>query len=364
MNIDILEHNQQWISRKRAVLNQINSEGLPLVLFGWATAVDSAFIKKVQVPVQYLCDNDSKKWGKQLWGLSVIAPEQIPLIYKQYNVLILVPFEHQIIPQLEELAIQPNSIFRLDLYFEDDMTVNYFQKHEQKIKETYDLLADDLSKKTFEQVIRYRLERNARLLEPIVLPRNEQYFPSELHKGTPFFNQQEIFVDAGAFTGDTVAQFIATISQYERIFAFEPDPKNFKYLKSFCDKLEHVKCIQMGIGEKKGILQFMSDDSSSKIVDNGDRLVLIDTLDHMLGDIPVTYLKMDVEGLECAALMGAHKIIEKYKPKLAICTYHSNSDMVDIPLLIHKIDPTYKLYFRHYTNSIVETVCYALPDAK
>ena len=31
-----------------------------------------------------------------------------------------------------------------------------------------------------------------------------------------------------------------------------------------------------------------------------------------------------------------------------------------VPKLILELDPTYKLYIRHYSNALVETVCYAL----
>ena len=107
------------------------------------------------------------------------------------------------------------------------------------------------------------------------------------------------------------------------------------------------------------MVHFAADTSGSKVAGEGEP-VRMDTLDHCLKGIPVTYLKMDVEGMECAALRGAENLIKTYHPKLAICTYHSDSDMIQVPKQILKICPDYKLYFRHYTNALVETVCYAV----
>lgn len=69
---------------------------------------------------------------------------------------------------------------------------------------------------------------------------------------------------------------------------------------------------------------------------------------------------MDIEGSEHDAILGAKKIIKRYKPVLAICVYHRDEDFFDIPNLILSIRPDYKLYFRQYEITDEETVCYAV----
>lgn len=61
-----------------------------------------------------------------------------------------------------------------------------------------------------------------------------------------------------------------------------------------------------------------------------------------------------------SALAGAETIIRMQKPKLAICIYHSPGDMLNIPLYIKKLVPEYSIYIRHYTDMMLETVCYAV----
>lgn len=74
-----------------------------------------------------------------------------------------------------------------------------------------------------------------------------------------------------------------------------------------------------------------------------------------------TFIKMDIEGMEWDALHGAVETIKRNHPKLAICIYHSDEDMIRIVEYIHEIAPEYKLYVRHHSKREYETVLYAVP---
>lgn len=355
-----LEEALRWKETKQETFAQINRANIPLVLFGKTPAVDRAFLDEITVPVDYIWDNNPEKWGTSLWGLRTVKPGTLEYQVKTYNVLILVPFEAQIIPQLKQLAIPPREVFRLDLYFEEPESGDYFESKRHEIEWICERLGDSVSKDTYLAAIRYRINRDSSYLRDVSLPRRQQYFPAELG-GYPFFNHEEVFADAGAFIGDTIEAFLAAVEgQYTAIYGFEPDHTNFQKLLRSTSALDRVVCTNVAVGENKGELSFLSDDSSSKSDEHGETVVEVNSLDVLLQGIPVSYLKMDVEGMECEALRGAKEIIRTYHPKLAICTYHSNADMIEVPKLILEIDPTYKLYFRHYTNALVETVCYAL----
>ena len=71
------------------------------------------------------------------------------------------------------------------------------------------------------------------------------------------------------------------------------------------------------------------------------------------------FIKADIEGAEMNLLHGAKKIIQKYKPKLAISIYHTIMDFFEIPLYIKSLVPEYKMAIRHYSNNTTETVLYA-----
>ena len=72
-----------------------------------------------------------------------------------------------------------------------------------------------------------------------------------------------------------------------------------------------------------------------------------------LDDVPVcseaTWIKMDIEGAEMQALAGAKDTILRNHPRLTICIYHSDEDMLRIPEYIHNLVPEYKLYIGHHT---------------
>ena len=48
----------------------------------------------------------------------------------------------------------------------------------------------------------------------------------------------------------------------------------------------------------------------------------------------VDFVKMDIEGSERLALKGAVQTIERFKPRMAICTYHLPDDPLVIPRLV------------------------------
>ena len=72
-------------------------------------------------------------------------------------------------------------------------------------------------------------------------------------------------------------------------------------------------------------------------------------------------IKMDIEGAEYDALLGARKVIERDKPILAICVYHTQNDIWRIPLLIREMLPEHKLYLRAYEGDGFQTVAFAVP---
>ena len=77
-------------------------------------------------------------------------------------------------------------------------------------------------------------------------------------------------------------------------------------------------------------------------------------LDDEVGD-EATFIKMDIEGAEQSALLGLEKTISTRHPKLAICTYHGYEDIWKIPVMIDRMYPGYKFYFRHYGGNFPPT---------
>lgn len=125
-----------------------------------------------------------------------------------------------------------------------------------------------------------------------------------------------------------------------------------------------VISVNKGISNVNGIVAFLENEElrgSSAIDKSGNTEIEVVRLDDFIpSDEKITFIKMDIEGAEIDALNGCKNILQKYKPKLAICIYHKPDDLWEIPLLIKRLVPDYKIYVRHYSNYLWETVCYAV----
>ncbi len=71
-------------------------------------------------------------------------------------------------------------------------------------------------------------------------------------------------------------------------------------------------------------------------------------------------IKMDIEGGEYNALLGAAQTIRMQQPALAISVYHEFNDFFQIPGLIRDYGVEYKYFLRHYAWNSSETILYAI----
>ena len=101
----------------------------------------------------------------------------------------------------------------------------------------------------------------------------------------------------------------------------------------------------------------------SKASDRGS-LVEVVPIDELFRETPLTFIKMDIEGAEYGALRGAAKVIQRDRPILAICVYHTQNDIWRIPLLVWEMLPEHKLYLRAYEGDGFQTVMYAVPQGE
>ena len=159
-----------------------------------------------------------------------------------------------------------------------------------------------------------------------------------------------------------------------QIVAFEPDEENYDILARAYGTKENISLYNTGVWSEDGTIGFVAGQGSgSKVISVGDaekfreygveETIPVKSIDglNLQGEI---FIKMDIEGSEQAALRGAENTIRRWKPMLAICIYHSNEDMIKIPLYLHEIyqnDADY--YIRHHTKYFADTVFYVIPKA-
>ena len=74
----------------------------------------------------------------------------------------------------------------------------------------------------------------------------------------------------------------------------------------------------------------------------------MESVDSLLNGEPVSYIKMDVEGQEQNAILGAAETIRRCKPKMLISCYHRSEDLFTLPMEVFKLRDDYRIYMRHY----------------
>ena len=217
--------------------------------------------------------------------------------------------------------------------------------------------ADDVSRAVFLAVLLFRLGFERRYLE-LALSLS-QAAPSPPWLGDPI-RGDHVFVDGGAFDGDTVQRFLdLTGGRYDQIYAFEPDPENFRRLRARFGAAERVRCIEAAVSAAPATLRFASGAGhSSGLSETGTVMVAAEAIDRIVTR-PITALKLDIEGAEAAALAGAAAQIRQNRPGLAIAAYHRPADLFDLPRQIAGLDPTYRFALRHQTHWTHDSILYA-----
>ncbi len=179
------------------------------------------------------------------------------------------------------------------------------------------------------------------------------------------FSGNEVYVDCGAYNGDTVVGFVENlkrngIDSYSKIYAFEADPRNVLDMGKNLKGYDNVKVITKGVYDHTGVMRFVAEGTAGSHISDEGVEIEITSIDEAIKGGMVTFIKMDIEGSELMALKGAEQTIRRCKPKLAICVYHRVEDLVTIPQYIKSLNADYKLYFRKYWPNAMDAVLYAV----
>jgi FkbM family methyltransferase len=158
---------------------------------------------------------------------------------------------------------------------------------------------------------------------------------------------------------------------FRHIYAIEPDPKNRAALGKYLSSLpgEATRCISVlpfGLSDCDEVVSFdASGTVGSRVVSGtGSDSIQCRRLDDILDGPQPTLIKMDIEGAEPRAILGAAATIASSRPVLAICAYHKCEHLWTLPQLIHNALPDYRIFLRRYAEECWETVYYAIPPER
>ncbi len=314
------------------IWNYLKSTKKPILLYGMGNGAEIMIkqLAKLGVKVQGFFASDEFVRGQEFLGKRVLtfseAKEQFP------DMIALISFgtsRKEVIQNIVSLDCEKYAP-EVPVVGEQVFDLDFCRKHRAELEEVYSFLEDEASKNTFKELIAYKLDGKIEHLFASESGREDVYKILKL--------KDENMLDLGAYTGDTAIEFAPFC---KKITAVEPDEKNFKKLVKNTQEL-NITAINAAVSDKNGKIEFSVKGGRNSRVGEGK---IIDALSVDSLNEDFSFIKLDVEGEEKNAILGAQNTI-KHKPKLLVSAYHKSEDIFALPLLIKKINPEYKVYLR------------------
>lgn len=366
---------KQWES---SLFDELTAGFHGLVLFGAGGfgRRTLAGLRQLNMEPLVFADNNPAIWGKVVDGLPVISVPEACARYGQTAIFMVTIWGAQGQTCLGDLArplrdLGANCVISfLSLYWKYPGTFlpcynldlpHHVIEAAATIHKILPLLRDSYSQQEYLDQLRFRLLGDSDGLRPPSDASTQPFTPDVI---SPVEN--EIFVDAGAFDGDTIRNFMTWrhVVPYKHIYAFEPDPQNLLAFNHYHQSIsaedqKKISIFPYALSNKQEIAHFFSDAGLASGFGEGSFEVTCVPLDEILSEVSPTLIKMDIEGAEVLALQGAEKIIRRCKPRLIICLYHVQNHLWTIPALISSFNSDYRFRLRTFAYNGWETICYA-----
>ena len=320
------------------------------------------------IRVLFLCDDNPAKQGLTIDHYKIHSTDCLETIDKSTPIVIA---SHRVLKPTQRLrakgfkTVIPFAVLQV-LYGDKFPPHMFYARWLEALFENRDqldtlipLLEDYRSVEVLNRILGFRLTLNPEQLTSII--EWDLYGPGELLH----YSDHEIYIDGGAFDGDTINSFIHRMQgKFKKIIGFEPDQRTFQSLQSRFVSESRVEVVNKGLYSHTDTLYFdnIGTRASALISQEQSNVVKVPvtSIDETLNGEPITYIKMNIEGAEIPALQGATNSLAQYKPKLGISVYHRPTDLWEIPLLIKRLNADYKFHLRQHDGGVIESVLYAL----
>jgi FkbM family methyltransferase len=318
-------------------------------------------------------DNDPRKWGTTCLGLPVLSLQMAAERYGPNVPLVNCVYTGRALERdLRQRGLNVVPYSALAFAYPDALVPHASLDRPEKLAaqrdrvlKAADLWADDASREEYLAQVRFRATLDGPM--PPFLDPATTYLPEDIVE----LKRDEVFVDCGAFDGDSLRAFLRRSGGwFGGAVAIEPDPENAARLRSFVGGLpkpyaERIQVVEAAVGAAAGTITFQvtgtAGSSYTGTAQGRPVEVPCRTLDEMLKDTRPSYVKMDIEGAEPLALAGFAETIRRHAPVLAVCLYHDVAHLWEIPLQIRALSDRYDLFLRRYSDDLWEEICYAVP---
>ncbi len=352
------------------VVEEIKRLNLPVFVWGYWTETTVEVTKvlvKYGVAIEGFIQTDTIKEPKVDGRL--LSKVELLSCYKEY-VLVKGYIEHYYIKPEEYIKdwIGCKAVYEITDLGEvngivEEISDFYYTCNLEKLVRIKSELSDELSKRSFDAYFQMKIKGDISSLREIVS--KTQYF---IEDGPWDYYENDVFLDCGAYDGDTIDSYISKCNtRYSHIIAIEPDHSNVLRLKKRIrdNGWKNITCIEKGVDKENRTLSFASSGTTkSAFSQKGNTEVEVERIDVLCKGVPISIIKMDIEGKEEDALKGGKTIIQENRPILMICAYHKQSDIINIYDIVRDFVGDYKVYFRCHRPLTYEAVYYFVPTER
>ena len=317
----------------------------PIVLYGMGNGAEKTLnrLNSLGIKISGIFSSSGFKKDKTFMGHTVTDYETLKATFDDF--IILVCFGSHL-KQVTDAIInlsKKHELYAPDVPVSGEVVfdLDFARQNATKLEVVYNMLADEQSKLVFKNTVYFKLTGKIDYLLEAETERNEVYDLLNI-------SNNESFLDLGAFTGDTVSEFLSHSKGYDFITALEPDSRNFKRLCQNTANLSNINCINAAVTNRVGEIHLSANHSRGNSGFGKTVAVQGVTVDYLSRERLFTLIKMDVEGNELKAIEGASGLIKVHKPKMHIACYHTAFDLFEIPLKVLEINSEYKIYLRHH----------------
>lgn len=352
-------------------------KGRPILLYGMGNGADKILTvcSAYGIPVADFFASDGFVRGHSFHGKVVLSFAEAGEKYGEENMIVLLSFASSRPEVLETIERVANTC---EMYIPDVpvcgtelFNTEFYESHKEEITTARNLFADEESRRVYDGILKYKITGRMDIL------RATESSPAEAYRSILHAEAFRTAADLGAYNGDSIRDLRLYAPHLQTVIALEPDRRNFRKLGEYATALREagdtldLHPIQAGAWSHTAMLTFQaSGNRNAGIADTPDeaRGHILPSTNHnpyfgKTAEVPVTsldtvcedvlpggthldYIKYDVEGAETEALVGSRRLIEKDSPALLVSAYHRSADLFRLPLLVHELNPRYKLYLR------------------
>lgn len=334
----------------RDVWETIQNCPLPIVLYGMGNGADRIIARLRELdrePSAVFC-SDGFVRSKTFHGMPLETLASVEDRFSEFLILLCFGTDlPDVLFRIRNLSERhPLLAPDLPVAGEEFFDTRFYETNLSKIRETESLFSDARSRALYRNWIDYKRSGDIRFL------REEGTGIEEIYRSLLCPERYRTAADLGAYDGKTAMTILSVSPGIRRIYAFEPDPKNYKKLERNISASECVQNVILPVRsaawDREETLSFRVQGNRNSAVSDMPNIspdiqgLALDTI----AEAPVDLIRFDVEGAEMHAIEGAKTQIADHAPDLIVSLYHRSRDTFEIPLRIRELNPAYRFYLR------------------